>query len=279
MQKPVSLYVNCFERDYRNVLSPGFMADKASQFRFPFSRVVVSINNVRDRGHAIRMAEEAVKRREIDAYLDVQRLLPKALSSCGLKDADLGIVRHYVDFALVAVVSAQPGYLLYCCAEVEMVEPFDWITPAIEVLQKQPDILVANPVWEKDPAGVERESLRRQGHHFVGRGFSDQCFLVDAERLAKPVYRYKHPAGDRYPMSDLGDIFEKRVDAYMRHKGLMRLTDPRASYIHRGVEGTGYPSPTLWMRLRRRVQRFFTPSVRAASSVSEGRPKQHNISA
>jgi len=278
MQKPVSLYVNCFERDYRKVLSPGFMAEKASQFRYPFSRVVVSINNVLDHAHAKGMAEAAVKRREIDAYLEVERLLPMALSTCGLKARDLGVVRHYIDFALVAVVSAQPGYLLYCCAEVEMAEPFDWITPAIDVFRKNRDILVANPLWESDPSGVERESLRRDGCHFVGRGFSDQCFLVDAERLAKPVYRYKHPTGDRYPMSDLGDIFEKRVDAYMRNEGLLRLTDPRASYIHRGVEGVGYPSPPLWMRLRRRVQKFFSRNVVVASSGYQGRPKGQNIS-
>ena len=159
-----------------------------------------------------------------------------------------------------------------------MAEPFDWITPAINVLQKNRDILVANPVWESDPSGVERESVRRDGSHFVGRGFSDQCFLVDAERLAKPIYCYKHPAGDRYPMSDLGDIFEKRVDAYMRHKGLLRLTDPRVSYIHRGAEGTGYPSPPFWMRLRRRVQRFFSGTATVVSPVYEGRPKRQNIS-
>ena len=278
MQKPVSLYVNCFERDYVKVLSPGFMAEKAGQFRYPFSKVVVSINNVRDHGHALRLAEKAVRRCEIDGYVEVERSLPMALSVCGLKARDLGIVRHYIDFALVAVVSARPGYLLYCCAEVDMAEPVDWITPALRVLSENSDILVANPVWASDPAGVEREAIRREGHHFVGRGFSDQCFLVDAARLAQPVYKYQHPAGSRYPMSDVGDIFEKRVDAYMRHHGLLRLTDPRASYIHRGPEGSGYPTPPFWMRLRRRIQRLFTPGSAPGKAPAKGFRKKHTIS-
>jgi hypothetical protein len=269
MQKPVSLYVNCFERDYVKVLSPGFMAEKAGQFRYPFSKVVVSINNVHNRGHALHLAEEAVRRREIDHFVEVERSLPVALSVCGLNARDLGIVRHYIDFALVAVVSAQPGYLLYCCAEVEMAEPFDWITPALRVLGENTDILVANPVWASDPEGVEREAIRREGHHFVGRGFSDQCFLVDAARLARPVYKYKHPSGSRYPMSDVGDIFEKRVDAYMRNHGLLRLTDPRASYIHRGPEGSGYPTPPLWMRLRRKLQKLFAPDQSPGSTLAK----------
>lgn len=276
MQKPVNLYVNCFERDYIKVLSPGFMAEKAAQFRYPFSRIVVSINNVRDAEDARRLAAKAVQRGEIDAYVEVEKLLPKALSVCGLKPKDLGIVRHYIDFALVAVVSAQPDYLLYCCAEVEMAEAFDWVTPALRALEKNSQILVANPLWASDPGGMERESIRREGHHFLGRGFSDQCFLVDAGRLAKPIYGYKHPAGERYPMSDVGDIFEKRVDAYMRHNGLLRLTDPRASYIHRGTEGTGYPAPPLWMRLRRRIQSLFTlgeiHGPRATRSAQKGQP-------
>lgn len=274
MQKPVNLFVNCFERDYVKVFSPGFMLKKAAQFRYPFSRVVVSINNVRDPEDARRLATEAVQRCEIDAYVEVDKMLPKALSICGLKPKDLGIVRHYIDFALVAVVSARPGYLLYCCAEVEMTEAFDWITPALRALEENSQILVANPFWASDPGGMEREAIRREGHHFVGRGFSDQCFLVDADRLAKPIYGYKHAAGDRYPMSDVGDIFEKRIDAYMRHNGLLRLTDPRASYIHHGAEGTGYPTPPLWMRVRRRFQRFLSLSnvhgTRSDRSVRNG---------
>lgn len=256
MDPQVSLFVNCFERDYRAVLSPGFMRAKAAQFRFPFKRVVVTLNNIADSSLAARLASDAVQRGEVDFFIEVTKALPEALATCGLSFSDLGIVRHYMDFALVAVTRAAPDYLLYCCAEVDLVEPFDWITDALAKLEQNRNILVVNPSWASDPEGARRESQRREGDHWVGSGFSDQCFLADAKRLAAPIYGYKHEAGARYPMSDLGDIFEKRIDAYMRHHNLLRASDRRIFYRHAGVEGQGYPRLPLVRRLFRKARRL-----------------------
>jgi hypothetical protein len=256
MQRAVSLFVNCFERDYRSVLAPGFMRAKAAQFRFPFTRVIVTINNTQDPEGAVRLAAEATRRGEIDGFFEVSKELPGALRLCGLRGADLGVVRHYMDFALVAVKHAVPDYLLYCCAEVDLATPFDWVSDAVAKLEADPTLLVANPSWGSDPTGAERESLRRDGDHWVGLGFSDQCFLADAKRLAAPIYGYQHDAGSRYPMSDLGDIFEKRVDAYMRHHNLLRISDTRVFYNHAGVEGAGYPRLPLLQRILRRGRRI-----------------------
>ena len=127
MKKRVNFFVNCFERDYRDVLAPGFMENKAAQFQYPFERRVVTINNVIDREAALDLARKAVQRKEIDSFLEVARELPRALKTCGIPDRELGKVRHYIDFALVAVAAAAPDFLLYCCAEVELSRPMDWI--------------------------------------------------------------------------------------------------------------------------------------------------------
>jgi hypothetical protein len=256
MNARVSLFVNCFERDYRQVLGPGFMRMKSNQFRFPFEKVIVTLNNIADTASAVALAKEAVGRREIDEYIEVAEALPNALEKSGLSLRDLGLVRHYMDFALVAVTCAAPGYLLYCCAEVDLITPFDWVTDAVAKMESDSRILVANPSWGSDPGGAQRESLRRDGHYWLGSGFSDQCFLVDAGRLAAPIYRYKHDAGGRYPMSDLGDIFEKRVDAYMRHHNLLRISDSRIFYNHAGVEGLGYPKLPLMRRILRKGKKL-----------------------
>lgn len=250
----VDFYVNCFERDYRLVLAEGFMQQKTRAMCRNFARVVVTINNVQDPQDATRLALKAVERGEISTFLFVADALPKALEQCGLTLRSLGRVRHYVDFALVAVATAQAEFLVYCCAEVEMEQPMDWITPAIEKLKSNPLLLVANPAWATDPQGADREALLSEGPYRLGYGFSDQIFLVRADRLRRPVYNYRHPAGERYPMSDIGDIFEKRVDAYMRCEGLLRLTDTRAFYRHRGPEGTGYPRAAFWKRALRRIR-------------------------
>ena len=255
MMPNVSLFVNCFERDYRQVLAPGFMRAKANQFQFSFQRVVVTLNNVADYKTASALAQECVQRGEISEYIEVAAVLPRALKRCGLDLRDLGLVRHYIDFALVAVASADPEYILFCCAEVDLAAPFDWVSDAITKMEADPRILVANPSWASDPCGAQREAIRRDGDHWLGLGFSDQCFLADAGRLAAPIYHYKHEAGGRYPMSEVGDIFEKRVDAYMRHHDLLRLTDSRVFYHHAGREGKSYPKLPLLQRIVRRGRR------------------------
>jgi hypothetical protein len=273
----VDFYVNCFERDYRQVLSEGFMQRKVRSMCRDFARVVVTINNVADRQDATRLALKAVERGEISTFLFVADALPKALEKCGLSLGSLGRVRHYIDFALVAVASAQAEFLLYCCAEVEMEQPMDWVTPAIAKLCENPLLLVANPAWASDPGGAEREALLSDGPYRVGYGFSDQIFLVRTERLRGPVFGYTHPAGQRYPMSDVGDIFEKRVDAFMRCEGLMRLTDTRVFYRHRGPEGTGYPRAAFWRRALRRIRGlgaasgFWWNRVVSPEKISPGR--------
>lgn len=281
MSARVSLFVNCFERDYRQVLEAGFMKAKAGQFHFPFARVIVTLNNIVDAASAVTLAKAAVGRGEIDEYIEVAEALPAALEKCGLALRDLGLVRHYMDFALVAVTHAAPGYLLYCCAEVDLVTPFDWVSDAVAKMESDQRILVANPCWASDLAGAERESLGRDGHYWFGNGFSDQCFLVDAGRLAAPIYRYKHETGSRYPMSDLGDIFEKRVDAYMRHRNLLRISDSRIFYNHAGVEGLGYPKLPLMNRIFRRGKRllgFHRFNTGGAAKLHEGGVHSQNHS-
>jgi hypothetical protein len=259
------LFVNCFERDYRQVLSPGFMQAKAAQFHYAFHRIVVTINNVNDRQNALRLADAAVTRREIDNFLEVEQCLPRALDVCGLKAQQLGRVRHYIDFALVAVVNAAPHYLLYCCAEVDLLRGGDWVTSALEKLQNEPRFLIANPAWTADSSAIESEALFKSGEYFAGNGFSDQCFLANANRLAAKIYGFKHPSGSRYPLSGMGEVFEQRIDAYMRTNGLLRLTDPRVQYIHHGPEGTGYPQLPLWKRVQRKLHNLLSvPRARIA---------------
>lgn len=273
MDARVSLFVNCFERDYRQVLAPGFMQAKARQFLFPFRRVVVTLNNISDPAAAVVLAQQAVARGEINEFVEVAKVLPEALRVCGLKTSDLGMVRHYLDFALVAVTHAVPDYVLYCCAEVDLVTPFDWISEAVKKLAADPTLLVANPSWASDVEGAERESFKQDGNYWVGTGFSDQCFLADSRRLATPIYGFKHEAGARYPMTELGDIFEKRIDAYMRHHHLFRISDSRVFYSHAGAEGLGYPRLPLLRRILRRGVRILAKTRlpgRSWSSLASG---------
>lgn len=254
----IDFFTNCWERDYREVLSPGFIRRKADQFDYQFRHLIVTVNNVADNADAKSLAHAAIKRSEVDEVVFVNEALPSALEICGLTDDDLGRVRHFTSFYLVMVTCTNADYIVNCAADIDMDRPLDWISPAAEMLENNEEYLVANPCWGFDPKGAAREALRMDGQYYVSQAYSDACFLGRRNAFAKPIYHHKHPAGKRYPLSHIGDVFEQRVDAYMRHAGLFRLTDSRITYNHLGELGASYPKSPLWMRATNKIKRTMT---------------------
>jgi hypothetical protein len=66
---------------------------------------------------------------------------------------------------------------------------------------------------------------------YIGYGFPDQCYLVRTNDFRQQIYSYTHPASERYPKYG-EELFEKRVDSFMRTKERYRLTSIKANYIH-----------------------------------------------
>jgi hypothetical protein len=128
-------------------------------------------------------------------------------------------------------------------ADVRLRAPVDWVTPSIELLERDRTLLSANPNWPVDNLG--EFTLREEGPFAIGQGFSDQAFVARRSELARPIYRQRCLALKRYPLSYVGPIFEARVDAHMRHAGRLRATYRDAVY-HQEVEmGTSWPALTL----------------------------------
>ena len=245
----VDLVVNCFERTYREVLGGELLSEIAAENRFAFASRTVLVNNVGDRADAQRRAEAAVARGAIDRVVFVVDELDGALARTGLTREDLGRVAHYSDAPLVAVALAGAPWLVYWDADVHLREAIDWISPSIELLERDARVLVANPNWVD--ATLEREAVAQAGDFTLGQGFSDQLFLARRSDLAAPIYRQRCLALYRYPLSHVADVFEARVDAHMRHAGLLRATFRPATYVHPS-EGAGasYPPESLQERLR-----------------------------
>lgn len=228
----VDLVVNTFERTYRDVLAPGVFDRIAEQNRFAFARRVALVNNVDDRADAEARARALIDAGGLDDYLVVADHLDAALATTGLTRADLEPSPHYTDCALVAVTGPGSPWLLYWDADVTLSHPFDWITPAVELMEGDPRILVANPGWG-DRASLEHETLRRSGDFALGVGFSDQVFLARRAELGAPIYGQRCVTRLRYPEAERGVyVFEARVDAHMRHAGRQRATHTGVDYHH-----------------------------------------------
>ncbi len=245
--KAVDLVVNVFERNYRHVFREGFFFEIEAQNRRAFARRVALINNVDDLPEAKALAQPLLNSGELTRLVVVAGALPEAVRRTGWKPRDFGRIPHYSDCALVAVTLEGSPWLLYWDADISLEQPTDWLGPAIDFLDANPEGLVANPDW----GGAHSESLRTSGDFCVGYGFSDQIFLARPEELAQPIYHYLCPASWRYPMAHISLIFEARIDAFMRRRRRLRATFMPARYQH-PAHRPEYPSPRgLVERLRR----------------------------
>jgi hypothetical protein len=247
VEHPVDLVVNVFERTYRHSLEPGLFATIAAENLRRFARRVLLINNVADPADAQARARRLLDAGEIDEFHFVADRLEQALAATGLSRGELEPLLHYSDAPLVAGSTPGSPWLLYWDPEARLIEPHDWIGPALELMERDARVLAANPSWEApDPdgrrAGVEHEAIDRSGEFVLGHGFSDQVFLARRTMLASPIYRQRCIARIAYPAAHKAHVFEARVAAHMRHHGLLRATSLRAGYATRTSDGgSSYP--------------------------------------
>ena len=105
---------------------------------------------------------------------------------------------------------------------------------AIEIMERNPDIIVANPTWNYKWNEAKAESQSELDDFYVGYGFSDQCYLINTEVFKQKIYNYHHLDSERYPEYG-GELFEKRVDSYMRCHNKYRITHKSISYVSKNI--------------------------------------------
>jgi hypothetical protein len=261
----VDFLVNCFERSYKRVLTPGFVTGLAESQQFPFNSITVLVNNVADRADAEERAGRLlVEDSRVTRVSFVADNLMRALRATGLTEHHLRRAPHYTDYALVAVTLDGPDWLLYWDADASLTRSADWLSPTLAAINRDETLVVGNPRFL--PEGLpEREALRIDGLFAIGYGFSDQVFLARRSDLARPIYRKFAPASWRYPMANIEPVFEQRIDAWMRRTGRLRATYLPVTYLHADLGQGYYSMPQLGDRIRRHAMNGF---VRLASHVS-----------
>jgi hypothetical protein len=245
----VELVMNVFERTYRRALEPSVVREIRESNRRPFDRCVVLISNVEDRDDAVTRARALVEAGYIDAFELVEEHIDRALEIVGLGRDDLEPLLHYSAYLLVAVTLPGSPWVLYWDPEAHLTEPTDWVSPALELMARDPRIMIANPSWEApDRAGrrpsVERETIAVRDGFALGPGASDQVFLASRAALAAPIYRQRCIARLVHPAAHRAHVFEARLGAHMRHHGRLRATSLEATYITDTSQGESTYRPT-----------------------------------
>ena len=84
-------------------------------------------------------------------------------------------------------------------------------------------IKVANPTWNDEYTVAQNESIFEDNRFLKSFGFSDQCYLIKTKDFKQNIYKENNPLSNRYP-SYGGELFEKRVDSWMRNNNYYRIT-------------------------------------------------------
>jgi hypothetical protein len=231
----VSLVVNTFERNLATVLAPGFFPQIERQNSRRFGERILLINNVDDRERAAALARHRIDEGEITAVHFVDEQLPTALEAVDLSPADLGRPPycHFSDYLFAAPFVANSPYLLYWDGDVRMDNPVDWVGPALDLLRTCPRVFSASarPCWWSE----RRELTLHVGKDFAfGYGFSDQMFLARTAELRQPIYNHSAPACFAHPTSHVCQLFEQRVNSYMRRHRRFRAVHLASRYEHQG---------------------------------------------
>jgi hypothetical protein len=255
----VDLVVNCFERTYRKVLSPGFLRAITEQNLYSFRHVTLLLNNINRPEEARVMAEARLAAGEITQFFFVAEHLDQALAKVGLTRAKLGPLPFYSDWALVALTVPGSDWIVHWDADVHMEQPMDWIMPSLQLIAHNPAIATANPCWKQ--ADTRREERYRVGSFILSYGFTDQVFLLRRSEFARPIYRFWVPISMRFPVSHVGPYFEQWVDAYMRVHSRLRATYLPATFVHATEEGSAYPKARI-LRLKDTLRHLFVAVIR-----------------
>lgn len=238
----IDLCINCYERTYRDVLAAGFFARVTREYGDCFSRRTVVINNVEDRSEVERLACALRDAGEIDAWFFVEDHIEQALARTGLSAAELARAPHFTDWGIVLVTLPGPDWFVHCDPEVRLRDPINWVQPAIDLMERDRRVLVANPRWHAPRHDtLARTTLERSGEFSIGLGFSDQLFLARRSELAAPIYGERCLASRRYPMIHVTRSFEARIDSWMRHRQRLRANFLGATYVHPDEIGSAYP--------------------------------------
>lgn len=236
----ITFETKCYENDWPFLLQTTYLDEMIRRCSASFAHKQLIINNVNDINAVCYYADKKVKDGIIDAYYIAEDYAQEALDFFQIEKKSFGRGYYYSIAELVGLYLSRTSYHLHFSSDARMEKSahFNWIKEAILLMEKHPEFVVANPTWNHKYKEAESESESKIDNFYIGYGFSDQCYLVKNELFRNPIYNEHNAYSDRYP-SYGGELFEKRVDSYMRNHHLKRLTHKHVSYLHKNFPKNG----------------------------------------
>lgn len=229
----VTFETKCWEKDWEYLLKTDRLQQAVEYNCFNFRERVLYINNVSKNSlsEVLRRADSCIAKAILTSYVVVEDYAEEALDFFSITKESLGCGYYYSIAELVGIFLCNTEYLLHFSSDSMLANPFTWVDKALAKMGQDEHIKVANPTWNGRYHEAKLESFCEDADWYTGLGFSDQCYLVAPREFRKKIYTETHPASSRYPQYG-GELFEKRVDSWMRNHQHYRITYKHGTYIH-----------------------------------------------
>lgn len=229
----ITFETKVWENDWEIMLKTDRIGKMVERCHYTFEEKILYINNVLDLEAVKRAADRLISDQIISKYVVVSEHAAAALEFFSLSKEKLGKGYYYSIAELVSIYLTKTQYLLHFSGD-SIIAPRtrkDWLNIGINTLETNPQVKVFNLIWNKKYEEARKESIYEDQNNFYGNGFSDQMYLIKATDFKDCIYEYHHPDAERYPAYG-GDLFEKRVYSWLRHKNYLRATYKHGSYLH-----------------------------------------------
>lgn len=230
-QFDVTFETKCYEKDWRILLKTDRLEKMIGYNQYPFKEKTLFINNVQAVSEVSHYADKLVSRGILTSYVVVEDFSNEVLDFFEISKESFKGGYYYSIAELVSIYLCKTEFLLHFSSDSILEDAVSWIESAILKMNSESKIKVANPTWNRKYFEARQEAFNEDTTFYIGYGFSDQCYLIRTNDFKSKIYNEHHPVSERYPHYG-GELFEKRVDAWMRNHDYQRITFKHGCYIH-----------------------------------------------
>lgn len=254
----VTFETKVWEQDWKYILKGDYLDKMIRDCNYEFDQKNLIINNVKDRKKVAKYAEIKKSKGIIDNYYFAEDYADVVLKHFEIDKEKFNGGYYYSIAELTGIFLCKTKYLLHLSSDSLIVSnKTDWISDTLKVFDSRDDIIIANPIWNFNYQAVTDEMIEEIDDNFyIGFGFTDQCYLIKKDIFFGKIYNEYNIESDRYPKYG-GELFEKRVDSYMRNNNLHRIIHKHKVYIHQNFTQLNYIYKLLPFLIKKTAKKRF----------------------